>query len=139
MKHFGCTDIGKHYSKDEMENDFTELSAVEIPEEKIDTIDKMKEKLSHEMDEFVEKARKEFCKEMGISTKPAKKPAKADAAKVAKKKKEEEPEDVKSEKKEPKPEKVKEPKPEKVKEPKPEKVKEPKPEKEKKKKDKDEE
>ena len=108
-----------------------------IPNFKID--DKMKEKLSHEMDEFVEKARKEFCKEMGISTKPAKKPAKADAAKVAKKKKEEEPEDVKSEKKEPKPEKVKEPKPEKVKEPKPEKVKEPKPEKEKKKKDKDEE
>lgn len=47
MKHFGCTDIGKHYSEDEMENDFTELSAVEIPEEKIDTIDKMREKLEN--------------------------------------------------------------------------------------------
>ena len=87
----------------------TRLRESTIPNFKID--EKMKDKLSQEMEEYIVKALKEFNKTVGLPSKGAKKPAKAEA---------------------PKPEKAKDAKSEKVKEAKPEKVKEPKPEKEKK-------
>ena len=45
MKHFACADLNEQHPDDSIEYTFTELSAVEIAEEKIDKIDKLKEKL----------------------------------------------------------------------------------------------
>ena len=80
----------------------TRLRESTIPNFKID--DKMKEKLSHEMEEYIEQARKAFDKEMGISSKGSKKSAKTEDK--AEKSKEPKPEKEKKEK-EPKPEKEK--------------------------------
>jgi len=131
----------------------TRLRESTIPNFKID--DKMKDKLSLEMDKYIAEAHKQFNKELGLPTKGAKKPAKAEtkpakedqkADKVKEPKKEkaekekvEKPKKAKEEKakpeKAPKEEKVKKekaPKEEKVKEEKAKKEKEPKKSKEKK-------
>ena len=95
----------------------TRLRESTIPNFKID--DKMKEKLSHEMEEHIEQAHKEFNKALGISSKGAKKPAKSEAepqkdeakpqkkAKAEKPQKEEKKETKKEEKKTEKPAKEK--------------------------------
>lgn len=92
----------------------TRLRESTIPNFKID--DKMKEKLSLEMDKYIAEAHKQFNKELGLPTKGAKKPAKAET-KPAK-------EDQKAEKvKEPKKEKAEKEKVEKPKKAKEEKAK----------------